>query len=416
MSRAFDAMIAGHVCFDVIPRFPEEVKPSIGDLFRPGKLVTVNEAMMSTGGPVANTGISMKTLGNKICFCAGIGDDNFGKLALEYLRKKGNAEGILVMQGTTSSYTIVIAPPNIDRIFFHHPGSNHYFGPENLDPGLLEQCRLFHFGYPPLMRRMYEGKGKELEQVFKLAKNSGLTTSCDMALPDPDSDSGSADWRAILARVLPYVDIFLPSVEEALYLLEPKKFIAMKERHGNQELIDFFSPEDYSNIAARALKFGSRMVGLKSGHHGFYLRSASGEALAALGAAKPKNLANWTERELWCPAFSAARVASATGAGDSSIAGFLTALLRGATVEKSLKIANCLGWQNLQELDAVSGIRSWEETLALLKKGLPIHELKISSAGWKWHPDLTLWSGPGDRLLGSGGKHGSGRKQSKCVF
>ncbi len=40
-----------------------------------------------------------------------------------------------------------------------------------------------------------------------------------MAFPDPAHPSVQVDWRAIFKATLPYVDIFLPSIEELLMAL-----------------------------------------------------------------------------------------------------------------------------------------------------------------------------------------------------
>ena len=190
MVRPYDIMIAGHLCLDIIPRFPQTGSKNIADILRPGKLVNVESAKISTGGPVSNTGINMKTLGSKVCFCACVGDDVLGQLTVDILKASGNADGIHPVKGAASSYTVVVAPPGIDRIFLHNPGTNNYFGAENLDPDLIRQCRHFHFGYPPLMSRMFADEGRELEKIFRIAKEAGATTSCDMTLPDPSSPSG----------------------------------------------------------------------------------------------------------------------------------------------------------------------------------------------------------------------------------
>lgn len=395
--KEFDIMVAGHLCFDVIPTFPNTGARQITDVMRPGKLVHVEECLMSTGGPVSNTGIGMKKLDNRVCFCARVGDDEFGKLTLERLRHSGNAEGIKVIRGAQSSYTVVLAPPGIDRIFLHNPGSNDTFCASDLSPKLIGRGRHFHFGYPPLMRRMYENEGRELEKIFRTAKQAGATTSCDMALMDPASPAGRAPWRKILERVLPYVDIFLPSVEEALYMLEPKRFLELKQAHGGADLIGILLSEEYSRIAGELLALGARMTSLKAGFRGWYFRTGPKEGLDRMGAARPGDADNWSLRELWCPALECKNMASATGSGDSSIAGFLTAFLRGLSIEESLKSAVCLGWQNLQALDAVSGIRSWPETLKLLKKGLPMEMFELNAPGWMWSDSFNLWIGSKDR-------------------
>ena len=398
MSRQYDIMIAGHLCIDVIPRFIDTGATKIEDVLRPGKLVNVDEAIINTGGPVSNTGLNMKTLGNNVCFCACIGDDQLGKMTIDLLKNSGNAEGIHVLDGQASSYTIVVAPPGIDRIFLHNPGTNNSFGSSDLDPTLISQCRHFHFGYPPLMGRMFADEGKELQKVFQIAKEAGATTSCDMTLPDPDSVSGKAPWRKILENVLPYVDIFTPSVEETFYMLHPQEFLKMKAQHDNAELIDHLKPEDYSRIADEILPMGCKMVTLKSGHRGFYVKTNQKEIFKTLGAAKPNDENNWSNRELWAPAFEPGHFGSAAGSGDSSIAGFMSAFLRGLTIEEALKYATCCGMQNVRVLDAVSGIKSWDETTKMLQEGLTIIETNIDAADWTWSEKCGLWAGPGDQL------------------
>ncbi len=340
----------------------------------------------------------MKTLGNNVAFCARVGDDTLGRLTIELLRNSGNPEGIRPVEGAASAYTVVIAPPGIDRIFLHNTGTNDTFGHEDLDPDLITQCRHFHFAYPPLMARMFADDGEELTRIFRIAKEAGATTSCDLALPDPDSPAGKAPWRRILEKALPYIDIFLPSIEEMFYMFEPESFLRMKEEHGGAELIDFLPPSEFSRIAGEAIAMGCKMTTLKAGHRGFYFKSGSGVAFATMGASPPADAVNWANRELWAPAFVIDKIASATGSGDSSIAGFLTAYLHRMTVEEALKTATCCGWQNLQKLDAVSGMHNWEETMAFLETGMPTMPVHIDEEGWREDPATGLWHGPGDTV------------------
>jgi len=401
MTREYDVMVAGYLCLDIIPRFPDVGATELSQIFRPATNVLVGEAAISTGGPVSNTGIGLEILGHTVRFCARLGDDIFGGITVELLRKRGNADGISVVSGTASPYAIAIAPPGIDRMFVGNPATNNDFCAADLDPEAIARCRHFHFGYPPLMRQMYENEGAGLEEVMKLAKRAGATTSLDMAPPDPTSDGGKAPWPTILERVLPHVDIFLPSVEEALYMLERDTFMKMKREHNDAELLDFLSPGDFTRLADKLLACGTKMTALKTGHRGFYFKTSSKDAFGGMGAVQPADFDNWSERELWCPAFQASHLASATGSGDSSIAGFLSAFFRGLPLEKCLKYANCVGWQNLQELDAISGIRSWQETTDALAGDFPMNDVHVDAPGWQWSEPFELWSGPGDPLSAS---------------
>ena len=228
MNNSYDIMIAGHLCLDIIPLFPDTGNRDISDIMRPGKLVNIEKAKISTGGPVSNTGLSLKKLGLNVCFCSCIGDDQFGKITFDILSHSGNADGVKVLKDQASSYTVVVAPPGIDRIFLHNPGTNNIFCANDLDIDLIRQCKHFHLGYPPLMKKMFATEGEELARIFKIAKEAGATTSCDMTLPDPSSASGKASWRKILKNILPYVDIYVPSIEETFYMLYPEEFLDMK--------------------------------------------------------------------------------------------------------------------------------------------------------------------------------------------
>lgn len=396
--RDYDVMIAGHLCLDIIPLFPDTGCTNISDIMRPGKLVNVDNAKISTGGPVSNTGLNMKELGLDVCFCSCVGDDQFGKIALDMLSKSGNANGVKVLEGQTSSYTVVIAPPGIDRIFLHHPGTNNIFSADDLDLDLLGKCRHFHLGYPPLMEKMFANEGKELAKIFRLAKEAGATTSCDMTLPDPSSVSGKAPWRKILENILPYIDIHVPSIEETFYMLYPEKFLEMKAQHNNSELLDFITPEQYSQVADEILSMGAKMTTLKSGHRGFYIKTASKDKFETLGAAKPADMDNWADRELWVQAYEVDHFGSATGSGDSSIAGLLTAYLNGLTIEESLKYATCLGYQNVRVLDAVSGVKNWQETTEMIASDMPMLDAKMDDSGWKYHEEYKIWTGLKDKL------------------
>ncbi len=397
MERVYDVMAAGHLCLDVIPRIPDTGADRIENLLRPGKLVNIGEAAMGTGGSVSNTGRSMQRLGANVCYCARVGGDAFGRITMDILRAAGNPDGIRVVEDAASSYTIVVAPPRIDRIFLHNTGTNDAFGAEDVDAKLLAQCRLFHFGYPTLMRRMFESDGEELRRLFQTAKFAGASTSLDVTLPDPSSDSGKANWREIFKKTLPYVDIFLPSVEEVYYMLYPDEFLRKKEEHRGAELIDFITREDLDRLSGELLSMGVRIAAIKLGPRGFYLRTASEERLSDMGAGAPTDAKAWANRELWAPALAIDEIASANGAGDSAIAGFLTAMLKGLSVEDALQCAVCVGWQNLHALDAVSGVRSWPETLELCAAGMPTIEPGIPADQGGWTVPGRVWAGPVDQ-------------------
>lgn len=392
MAIKYDITVAGHICLDIIPQFPDTGIREIIELFKPGKLINVAEAKISTGGPVSNTGIAIKKLGLNVAFMAKVGDDDFGELVINLLNKQGDTSGISISKTDRTSYTIAIAPPGIDRIFLHHPGANDHFSSADLNTSIISHSKLFHFGYPPVMENCYRNEGAELVKIFQIAKSSGASTSLDMALPDPSSPGGRTNWRIVLEKVLPFVDIFMPSIEEVFFMLDSEKYFQVKSQAGSKDVVDFIDPIEYTRLARQCLQLGSKIVMIKAAHRGVYILTANLVREDYSGNTLPKNQQNWSNRELWCPAFRVEKIASATGSGDSAIAGFLAAYLKGYTIEKALKYANCAGYQNLHELDAVSGIKDWNQTSAMLESGqLKIIDLPLAGGLWQWSSDFQLW-------------------------
>lgn len=392
----YDVVAAGHICLDVTPAIPDTGVTRVEQLFRPGAIVNVGPCTVSTGGPVSNTGIGLVKLGCRVAFMAKVGDDDYGRIVRRLLETSGSAAGIRTTEGANTSYTVALCPPGIDRIFLHCPGTNDTFGADDVDFGLVKQAGLFHLGYPPLMRRLYEDSGAQLVEIFRRAKAAGATTSLDMSLPDPHSPSGKAPWEEILKRLLPHVDVFLPSLEESFFMLHRDEFLRRKEQHAGHDLLDYIRPDESSAMAARFLELGTGMTALKCGRRGYYFRTGPASGFTRFGRAKPGNVQRWAQRELWHPAVTVAPIRSATGSGDSSIAGFLTAFLRGCDLEDCLRTANCVGAQNLTALDATSGIRTWDETWARVQGGLMTEPLEV--AGWRHDAQKNIWVGPHDAV------------------
>lgn len=393
MKKKYDITVAGHICLDIIPKIPDTGVHEIGELFKPGKLINVGAAKISTGGPVSNTGIALKKLGLNVAFMSRVGNDELGNLIIQILNREGQIEGISISEQDRTSYTVAIAPPGIDRIFLHDPGANNSFSSADLNENIIAQSKMFHFGYPPLMETCYQNEGKELEKIFRSAKANGAITSLDMALPDPKSASGKAPWQKLLEKVLPHVDIFLPSIEEVFFMLDPQNYFKTKERAGSKDVIEFIDPGEYSRLAQLCLDLGAKIVALKAAYRGFYVLTSDIIDNDIYADILLHQRENWSSRELWCPAFRIDKIASATGSGDSSIAGFLAAFLRGYPIEKTLKYANCVGYQNLHELDAVSGIKNWDETTAMVESGkTAMIDLPLPYPDWQFDDNFKLWA------------------------
>ena len=221
-------------------------------------------------------------------------------------------------------------------------------------------------------------------------KAAGIATSLDTAHVDVDTPAGQIDWRAYLARVLPHVDFFLPSLDEIFFMLERERFQAMAAtmkvgaHHAIEGGIALLQA-----LATTLLDMGVAVVGLKLGEQGIYLRTTDDPTrLHRLG--KVTLSESWLNRELLAPAFAVETVGT-TGAGDCAVAGFLAALLRGLGPEAALTAAAGAGACNVEVADAISGIPTWETLQARIYADWPRRQLQIPLAGWQYIATSGLW-------------------------
>jgi len=366
-----EVVIAGHICLDVIPAI--ESGGGRGDtrieaLLQPGRMTHTGPMLAATGGAVSNTGQALHRLGVPVRLMGKVGGDVWGDAVVRIVSELNPelAAGLLRAPDEAGSYTVIISTPNTDRIFLHYPGPNDTFAADDLDYEAIAAARLFHFGYPPIMQRMYRQRGVELERLFAQVKALDVTTSLDMTYPDPSAESGKVDWRVILKRVLPHVDIFTPSIDEIRYML------AGDPLAGQTEVAKPVTAAALDAIATHLLEMGVAVVLIKLGALGLYLRTTDdSKRLLALGKCAPQNLPAWQGRTLYQQALGA-WVQGTTGAGDCAIGGFLAALLRGCAPEEALRFSAAAGAASVERADATSGVPHWDVLAERLAAGWEI--------------------------------------------
>ncbi|HOE60094.1 MAG TPA: carbohydrate kinase family protein [Kiritimatiellia bacterium] len=367
--RTLKTIAAGHVCLDIIPTFLRGA-PTLEAVMQPGKLVDMGPAVLSTGGSVANTGMALKRLGLPVRLMGKVGRDAFGAAVCDVFRTHDETlvKTMIVDPAVATSYTVVINPPGIDRIFLHCPGANDTFGADDVIPQLLDGMDIFHFGYPPLMRAFYT-KTDELMRLFRKVKECGLTTSLDMALPDPQSPAGQADWRAILKQALPFTDIFSPSLDEIVFMLHRERGLKVREQAAEGVPMGGLIEEDVRALADELIALGVAVVMLKLGNQGAYLRVTSDETrLATCGCFDTASRTAWGGVEFFAPCFDA-KVAGTTGSGDCTVAGLLAAIAKGLTPAESLRTAVAVGSASVEQPDATSGVPTWTALDARIRAG-----------------------------------------------
>lgn len=361
---------AGHICLDITPVFSGKKAAHLGDVLAPGRLVNVGQADVHTGGSVANTGLAMKFFGADVSLMGKIGNDPFGEMVCHILKSYGAERGMLLSEQESTSYSVVVAVPGIDRIFLHNPGANHTFRAEDIPQKELEEAALFHFGYPPLMRSMYEEDGAELEKLMRRAKECGAATSLDFAAIDPDSEAGGADWEHILEKVIPYVDILAPSVEELCFMLDRERFFQWQDRAAGRDITEILDIEkDVAPLADRCMQLGAKILLIKCGASGIYYQTASRQTLEHMGKKLELDALQWADLRGFESSYVPDQVLSGTGAGDTCIAAFLTAVLEGYSPEMSLHLAAAAGASCVAAYDALSGLKPLAELEQRIRNG-----------------------------------------------
>lgn len=383
-----DLIVAGHVCLDIAPAFNQD--QTFDQIFCPGRLSMVGAASISTGGAVANTGLAAHKLGLNTVLMGKVGADAIGLVIQDLLAKSGARLKMSVSANIASSYSIVINLSGIDRIFLHHPGANDHFDDSDLHDAEIADTQIFHFGYPPLMKSLYQNNGAGLVKIMAKAKQLGATTSLDMAMPDPSTESGQVDWETVLKKAGPYVDIFLPSYEELFLMLDKAEYLKWRNSGSFQDLSELADFEKVKGFARRLQEFGMGIVVIKAGKNGIYLLTPKAERLRRF---KQKLSDTWADQKWWVESYQPKLFVSSTGAGDCAIAGFLSAFLRGYDPAAALKVAALAGYHNLRATDAVSGLGSWAEINADLQNETLAHnELDLSKYGF-YKAEKGLWIG-----------------------
>ena len=366
-----DAVVAGYLGVDLTPGFnsTRNVVP-FSELFRPGTLIETEGLNVSLGGVVANTGQALLKFGQRVEFMGCVGNDALGELAITLLAQAGVSRGIRRTSRAGTAYGLVIAPPGMDRLFLEDPGCNRIFTADDIDYDVVGQSRLFHFGYPPLMPALWADGGAELQKLLGRVRHRGVAISLDMTLPDPASPAGRADWPAILAGTLPLVDIFVPSIEELLFMLEPKLYTRLLAEAGGGDLLAVIPPELYSRLAERVFGLGIKVLLIKAGHRGAYLRTGNLTTLNDPASALCLADSVGCPSGVWIPPFPVAadRFRNASGAGDCAVAGFLAALLNGVNLKMAGTYAMLAGRDNLYGQDAVSGLVGWPQMAGVVQK------------------------------------------------
>jgi len=259
------------------------------------------------GGNGANTSLALAKIGAPVRLIATVGDDAPGQYLLHALRRAAvDTSCVTVSPHDATATTVVLVNEAGDRKFFHRMGvsASAFAEPIDFTPGLTAGMARYHLASLFILPRLRAHAPETLAR----ARAAGLATSLDTNW-DPQGR-----WLQDLRPCLPHLDIIFLNEDEALI-----------------------------STGATTPKAAARCL----------LDAGAGTVVIKLG---PRGCAIYTPTcELLSPAFDVP-AKDTTGAGDCFVAGFLSALAKGAAFDEAARRANALGAITVQHTGGASGI------------------------------------------------------------
>ena len=297
--KKYDVLNIGIIVADLPVKLPVNVLDFKTDTIRVPKLDII------PGGDAANSSVVIAQLEKKVALLGALGNDGIGSLVRDAIAERGvNTQNVRMKDGVQTSLSIVMVNCEGDRTFVCTRGNNMTLCAQDLDDALIGQTRHINisslFAHPLLEK---EGGPEFLES----AKNAGVTVSADVG-----HDNYNTGFSGV-ARILQYIDIFMPSYKEAKYMsgeTDPKK------------MARFFTD-----------RTGDKTVVIKLGSEGCFVHHKG--------------------KGFTVPAFRVDAVDTA-GAGDNFVAGFLSAYLDGMPARDCARFACASAAISVQYLGATT--------------------------------------------------------------
>lgn len=137
------------------------------------------------GGAPCNVLAMLNKLGKKTAFIGKVGNDNFGHMLADEVRKSGTDITNLVYDDTVhTTLAFVHTKPGGDRdfSFYRNPGADMMLKKEEVMEELIRDSRIFHFG---TLSSTHEGVREATRYAIDVAKRNGVVVSFDPNLREP---------------------------------------------------------------------------------------------------------------------------------------------------------------------------------------------------------------------------------------
>lgn len=310
----FDVSSIGFYVLDILGRPVSRIPEG-------GRADYIEEIRMTVAGTAGATGMDCAILGLKTQAVTTVGTDDMGDWFVAKLKKYGlDCEMVRRDGSVQTSSTILPVRPNGERPALHVPGTAAVFrvADEDLDAAL--DATVVHVGGTGLLKSF---DGEPTVRLLKRAKELGRTTTFDLIQATPET-------IALVEPCLPYIDYFVPSIDEASEMAHEK---------------------DPAKVAAYFQGKGVRNCILTLGEDGVYVAPHEGEAFHL-------------------PAFDI-NVVDTTGCGDSFTAGIIVGIVKGWDLKQSARFASAVAARVATGLGSDGKLTSFDDTLQAMNS-LPV--------------------------------------------
>ena len=304
-AKKYDATIVGLYVLDILGRPVSEI-PKGGDL------AYIDELRLTVAGTAGGTIIDCAKLGLSTLAVGAVGDDEKADFVVSVLEKFGaDTAGFERIKGVPTSSTILNIRPNGERPALHLRGACDHFLPPNKEKLDIFDCKVFHLGGTGLLKKL---DGSVSVELLKDAKENECITTWDLI-------GATESTIDIVKPLLPHIDYFMPSIEEASIMC---------------------GLDDQMDIAKYYLDNGVTNCVLTMGGEG------------SLFVNKDETIKT--------PAFDI-NVVDTTGCGDAFNAGIITSLINNFDLEQSLKFATTTSGLVATGLGSDAGIIDFDDTI-----------------------------------------------------
>ena len=306
--NCFDVICIGVVLMDL------PLSPVDEQIFKE-ETTMIQSINLTTGGDAFNESIILSRLGKRVSLIGHIGRDMLGEIIIKRCEEEGIDHSNLIKDPDICT--------RINVVMIGKDGQRHFIKTKNAGSRSFYMdeidCKFIIKARAVSLASIFASKLRDAEVILKIlktARENQVITFADMV------PMTGGETIEDIKKALPYLDFFLPNLEEAAMLTGLK---------------------DPDNIADCLLRHGVKNVIIKLGKEGCLIKN---------------------QAVRWIIPSYPAKVIDTTGAGDNFVAGFIAAVLDGLDLSVCGAFANAAAGISTESVGATEGVKNKQQVEA----------------------------------------------------